>query len=118
MAWPDIIMDPVRGKSSLSTAFWGYGFGASVLFSIPPLFVDLEQANAIKIYLGLGLLLGIYQLVCLWQCAPNCKSPLLKTYTRVCVVASFLALPFILYVASTVDLANVLNSLVDGTREQ
>jgi hypothetical protein len=59
---------------------------------------------AAGVYLVVGIILGIYQLVALWQCAFNGRSRSVGVLVRISVVASVLLIPVIVYVMMTLPL--------------
>jgi hypothetical protein len=79
------------GKVSLSRAFWGYGFGVSVAYSLIGLFIDLENPFADTIYLLIGGALGVVQTIILWRCAYNSRSKFLGRLVRTAVVFGLIA---------------------------
>lgn len=94
--WPRWITDPLTGKTSLSRAFWLYGFGGSIAYSFIALLFP-ETPAGITVYVLLGLALGILQSVILWQCAPNSRSAFLGRLTRAAVVVGLILVPLMVY---------------------
>jgi hypothetical protein len=73
----------------LQRAFWLYGVGVTVVYSLVGGFVPARPA-ALAVYFGLGLLIGVVQSVVLWRCAPNARSGLTRRLVRAAVVAGLL----------------------------
>jgi hypothetical protein len=69
--WPRWLADALSGKVSLSRAFWLYGFGISVVYSLIGLLIDMQNLPVVMIYLLVGLALGVLQTIILWRCASN-----------------------------------------------
>jgi hypothetical protein len=89
---PQWLADALSGKLSLSRAFWIWGVGVSVAYSIVAAFIDIEDTLAITVYLGFGLMLGILQTLILWRSASNSRSRFLGTLVRtVAIIGLFLA---------------------------
>jgi hypothetical protein len=65
--WPRWLADALSGKASLASAFWLYGLGVSVVYSLIGLPIDLQNRPALVIYLIVGLALGVLQTVILWR---------------------------------------------------
>ena len=67
--WPNVLAEPLRGKTSLWKVVWIYGFGASVVYTLLGWMFVPETPFGITVYFLFGLALGILQSVMLWQCA-------------------------------------------------
>ena len=96
--WRRWLGDPLRGKTSLGRAFWGYGLGVTVAYSILGWLLDPTTVTAIVVYTLIGLVLGILQSVILWRCAPNSRSAFLGRLVRATVVVGLILVPLMLYV--------------------
>lgn len=94
--WPRWLTDPLTGKTSLSRAFWLYGFGGSTVYSVIALLLP-ETPLGFTVYILLGLALGILQSLILWRCAPNSRSALLGRFVRASVVVGLILVPLALY---------------------
>jgi hypothetical protein len=94
--WPQWLTDPLTGKTSLRRAFWLYGFGGSIAYSLFALLFP-ETPAGITVYVLLGLALGILQSVILWKCAPNSRSAFLGRLVRAAVVVGLILVPLMLY---------------------
>jgi len=96
--WPRWLTDALNGKVSLARAFWVYGLGVSVAYSLLAGFIDIENRPALIVYLLLGLALGIAQTLILWRCAFNSPSRFLGRLTRTAVVVGLVIMvPLTLY---------------------
>lgn len=102
------IWEPLQGRTSLSRVFWVYGLGVSAVYAVMGLAVPASSAVASGLYLLVGLILGIYQLIALWQCAFNGRSRALGIWVRVSVAASVLLLPVFVYLIVTYPLTVAL----------
>ena len=71
--WPRWLTEALSGKTSLARAFWVYGVGVSVLYSLLGLVVDEENVAALAVYLAVGLGLGVLQTIILWRCSRNSR---------------------------------------------
>ena len=84
--WRRWVSDPLKGKVSLGLAFWGYGLGVSVAYTI-------------LAYTVIGLVLGILQSIIMWRCAPNSRSAFLGRLVRTVTVVGLILVVLMLYVA-------------------
>ena len=98
--WPQWLTDPLAGKTSLSRAFWLYGLGGSIVYSVLGLLFP-ETAAGLTVYALLGLALGILQSVILWRCAPNSRSALMGRFARLAVIVGLIMVPVMLYLLIT-----------------
>ena len=96
--WPQVLTDPLRGKTSLWRVIWIYGFGATLVYSLLGWILAPETSLGVAIYFLLGLALGILQSVMLWQCAFNTRSRVFGRLLRAAVVIGLLMVPVMLYV--------------------
>src|SRR5215469_1229564 len=94
---PRWIADALSGKVSLARAFWGYGLGLSVVYSLLGLLVDIENRPLAVAYLLIGLALGILQTIILWRCAYNSPSKVLGSLIRTTMVLGAVVVAFVLY---------------------
>ena len=99
--WPRWLADALSGKVSLGRAFWLYGLGVSVVYSLIGLPIDLQNRPAITIYLVVGLALGVLQTIILWRSAPNSRSKFLGRLVRTVTVFGLLVVVILLYVLFT-----------------
>jgi hypothetical protein len=95
------LADALSGKASLSRAFWVYGFGVSVVYSLIGLFIDIQNRLAIVVYLLVGAGLGVLQTVILWRCAYNSRSRLVGRLVRTAVLFGLLVAVVMVYVSFT-----------------
>jgi hypothetical protein len=95
--WPRWLTDALTGKASLRRAFWVYGFGVSVVYSLIGGFIDVESPVALTLYLLLGLGVGVLQTVILWRSARNSPSKLLGRLVRAAVIAGLIMVPLMIY---------------------
>jgi len=94
--WPRWITDPLNGKTSLARAFWLYGFGISIAYSVIALLIPATPVGY-ALYVVSGFAVGILQSVILWRCAPNSRSAFLGRMVRTAVVVGLIAVPIMLY---------------------
>ena len=100
--WPRWLTDALNGKVSLARAFWAYGLGVSVAYSLLAGFIDIENRPVLIVYLLLGLALGIAQTLILWRSAFNSRSKFLGRLTRTAVVVGLVIMvPLTLYLLFT-----------------
>jgi hypothetical protein len=96
--WPQWLVDALRGKISLSRAFWLYGLGISVVYSLIGLFIDIQNLPVIVIYGLVGFALGLLQTIILWRSASNSRSKLLGKLVHTVMVLGFIVVGIMLYV--------------------
>jgi hypothetical protein len=104
MSFPQNLREPLQGRTSLRKVFWLYGLAASIVYGVLGLAVPAGSVVAAGVYLVGGIILGIYQLIALWQCAFNGRSRSVGVLVRISVVASVLLIPVIVYVMMTLPL--------------
>jgi len=97
MSLATFLMEPLRGKTSLSKVFWLYGVVGSLLVSAAGLVVSPGNEFANRAYIVAGFLYSVYATVATYQCAGNCRSKALAGFVRVSAVISLLLLPVFLY---------------------
>jgi hypothetical protein len=95
---PRWLSDALGGRVSLSRAFWIYGVGVSVAYSVAGLFIDLEHRTAVVGYLVVGTALGVLQTIILWRCAYNSQSRVLGRLLRIAMIAGLVLVGIVLYV--------------------
>jgi hypothetical protein len=98
---PHWLADALSGKVSLSRAFWGYGVGISVVYSLIGLLIDTQNRLGVIVYLLVGTALGVLQTVILWRCAYNSLSRLRGGLLRTVLVFGLLMVAIMLYVLLT-----------------
>ena len=96
--WPRWLTDALSGKVSLARAFWLYGLGISVAYSLIGLLIDIQNVPVVAIYTVVGLALGVLQTIVLWRCAYNSRSKFLGRLVRTAVVFGILVIAIMLYV--------------------
>jgi hypothetical protein len=96
--WPRWLTDALSGKASLARAFWVYGLGISVAYSLIELFIDAENTLVATFYMLVGVLIGVLQTIVLWRCAYNSRSKFLGRFVRTGIVFGFIAMAIVLYV--------------------
>ncbi len=99
--WPRWLADALSGKVSLARAFWVYGLGISVVYSLIGLLVDIQNRPVVMTYLMVGLALGVLQTIILWRCASNSGSKFLGRLVRTLMVFGFIVAALMLYVLFT-----------------
>jgi hypothetical protein len=95
------LTDALSGKASLARAFWVYGLGVSLVYSLIGSFIDVESQLALTIYLLVGLGVGVLQTVILWRSAYNSPSKFLGRLVRTAVIVGLLMVPLMLYLLFT-----------------
>ena len=95
--WPRWLIDALSGKASLARAFWVYGLGISVAYSLIELFIDAENPLVSSFYMLVGVVLGVLQSIILWRCAYNSRSKFLGRFVRTGIVLGFVAMAIVLY---------------------
>ena len=96
--WPRWLADGLLGKPSLARAFWVYGVGISVVYSLIGLLIDTQNLFVATVYLLFGIALGVLQTVVLWRCAYNSRSRFLGKVVRTAMVASLILLAIVVCV--------------------
>jgi hypothetical protein len=96
--WRRWVIEPLKGKVSLGLAFWGYGLGVSVVYSILVWLLNPTTVPSIVAYTLIGLILGVLQSVILWRCAPNARSAFLGRLVRTVTVVGLILVALMLYV--------------------
>lgn len=112
--WPRWLTDALSGKLSLARAFWIWGVGVSVAYSLIGVFIDVERTLALTVYLVLGLALGIVQTVILWRSASNSRSKFLIRLIRAVVIVGLIVTALTLYLVLTNPSVLRLPSQLDG----
>ena len=104
------ISEPLEGKTTLSRVFWVYGVLGSIVVSAAELVINPSNVWQLRAYVVLSLLFSLYVTVATYRCAGNCGSKGVALLARISAVLSFLALPFVAYVAlnGTLELADYL----------
>ncbi len=92
-----LIVDPLRGKTSLGSVVWVYGLLGSLIYGAAGLLVDPGNPALSWTYEIGGVLFSVYVSVATYQCARNCRSPVLAWLARISAVFSLIALPVIAY---------------------
>ena len=107
MSVGSLLMEPLRGKTSLSKVFWLYGLLGSILVSAFGLVFDPGNELEMRMYTVFGLLFSVYVTVATYQCASNCQSKFLARLARISAVISLVALPVLayLYFSGAIDVA-------------
>lgn len=98
---PRWLADALSGKVSLSRAFWLYGLGISVAYSLIGLLIDIQNLPVVAIYLAVGLALGVLQTIILWRSASNSRSKFLSRLVHTGMVFGFIVVAIMLYVLFT-----------------
>lgn len=65
--WPRWLSDALSGKVPLSRAFWVYGLGVSVAYSLAGLFIDIENPLGLTVCRVAGAALGVLQTIIRWR---------------------------------------------------
>jgi hypothetical protein len=99
--WARWLADALKGKVSLSRAFWLYGLGISVVYSFIGLLIDMQNLPVVVIYLLIGLALGVLQTIILWRSASNSGSRFLGRLVHTLMVFGFIVVAVMLYVLFT-----------------
>lgn len=96
-----LIMDPLRGKTSLSRVFWLYGVFGSLVFGAFEFLLDPENSLALRLYTIAGLIFSVYVTVATYRCAGNCDSVRLAKFARVSAIITLFLLPVLAYLDLT-----------------
>ncbi len=112
MKWREAILDPLRGKTSLSRVIWGYGLLGSVIVSALGVFVDSGNEVARRGYALFGLLYGVYVSAALYQCARQSRSALAAILVRASAVLSLV----LVLVMGYLDFSGALSLVLIGTQ--
>jgi hypothetical protein len=99
--WPRWLADALRGKVSLARAFWGYGVGISIVYSVVGLLIDVENSLSAAVYLLVGAALGVLQTLVLWRCAYNSRSRFLGNLVRAVMILGLIVVAIMLCVLLT-----------------
>jgi hypothetical protein len=78
-----------------------YGFGVNCALSLAVLPFQPLQSPILWLFLAIGLIVGLYQLFALWQCAYNSRFRPLGPIVRACVAVSILTVPLFIYIFVT-----------------
>jgi hypothetical protein len=97
--WPRWLADALNGKVSLARAFWLYGLGISLVYSLIGLLV--QSGPVAVIYVLVGLALGVLQTIIVWRCADNSRFRFLGRLVRIATVFGVVLLAIMLYVLFT-----------------
>jgi len=95
--WPRWLSDALSGKEPLARAFWIWGVGVSVGYSIIGALIDVDHPIALTVYLVVGLALGVLQTVILWRCAANSRPTLLSRIVRATVICGLVIAVIVLF---------------------
>ena len=104
------LIDPLRGKTSLSRVVWGYGLLGSIVYGAIELLLDPANEFAMRTYTVGGLLFSIYVTIATYRCADNCASKFWGRMARISAVLSLLLLPVLAYL----DLTGALSLAMMG----
>lgn len=97
----EIFLDPLRGRTRLWRVVWLYGFVVSVCYyAIAVFFLPGSNFTTRLLVFG-GLILALFQLAALWQCAYNGRSRSLARFVRTAVVVAFVLVPLLVYLVMT-----------------
>lgn len=95
--WPQWLADALNGKVALSRAFWLYGLGISLVYSLIGLLIDIQNLLGVTLYLLIGAALGVLQSIILWRCAYNSRSRFLGRLVRLSMVFGLVIVAVMLY---------------------
>jgi hypothetical protein len=101
----DFFLDPLLGRIRLWRVVWLYGFVLTAGFIA---IIDAIQgdSNLRPGYcFAAGIVLTLYQLTALWQCARNNPSPFLARFVRLTVIMGVFLLPLFIYLVITDSVA-------------
>jgi hypothetical protein len=96
--WPQWLADALSGKVSLARAFWLYGLGLSIVYSLIGLLIDIQNVPVVTVYLLVGAALGVMQTIILWRCAYNARSRFLGRLVRTAMVLGLVVIAIMVYV--------------------
>jgi hypothetical protein len=92
-----LLIDPLKGRTSIGKVIWVYGVLGSLAYSLLGLLFDAADESSMRIYTIGGLLFSLYVTVATYQCARNCKTAFGRGLVRVCAVLTLLLLPLLAY---------------------
>lgn len=95
------LADALSGKVSLSRAFWVYGLGISVAYSLIGLLINIQNSLSVTVYVLVGAALGVLQTIILWRCAYNSRWRFLGGVVRIAMVFGLIVMAVMLYVLLT-----------------
>ncbi len=98
---PRWLADALSGKVSLSRAFWVYGLGISVAYSLIGLLINTQNSLSVTVYVLVGAALGVLQTIILWRCAYNSRSRFLGRLVRIAMILGLIMMAIMLYVLLT-----------------
>ena len=111
------LLEPLQGRTQLWRVVLIYGLGVNCALSLAALPFQPLQPPALWPLLALGLIVGLYQLFALWQCAYNSRFRPLGSIVRACVAASILAVPLFIYIFVTQQRMPLTNGWSDRGAE-
>lgn len=98
---PRWLADALSGKVSVSRAFWLYGLGISVVYSVIGLLIDIQNLPVVVIYSIVGLALGVLQTIVLWRSASNSRSKVVGRLVHTAMILGFVLVAVMVYVLIT-----------------
>jgi hypothetical protein len=104
-----LLLEPLQGRTQLWRVVLIYGLGVNCALSLAALPFQPLQSTTLWLFLAIGLIVGLYQLFALWQCAYNSRFRPLGSIVRACVAVSILAVPLFIYIFVTQYQAHASN---------
>jgi hypothetical protein len=96
-----LFLGPLQGRTRLWSVVLIYGLGVNCSLCLAALPFQPLRSASLWVFLGICLVVGLYQLIALWQCAHNSRFRSLGSVVRACVAVSILAIPLFIYILVT-----------------
>lgn len=96
-----LFLEPLQGRTQLWRVVLIYGLGVNCALSLAALPFQPLQPTTLWLFLVIGLIVGLYQMVALWQCAYNSRFRFFGSIVRTCIAASILTVPLFIYSFAT-----------------
>ena len=93
-----------------------YGLGVNCVLCLATLPFQPLQSTTLWLFLLIGLIVGLYQMLALWRCAYNSRFRSLGSIVRACVAVSILAVPLFIYIFVTQYQAHASNNRFERSR--
>ncbi len=93
-----LLLEPLQGRTQLWRVVLIYGLGVNCAITLAVLPFQPLQSTTLWLFLAVGLIVGLYQLLALWQCAYNSRFRPLGSIVRACVAVSILIAALLIYI--------------------
>ena len=111
-----LLLEPLQGRTQLWRVVLIYGFGVNCVLSLAALPFQPLQSTTLWLFLAIGLIVGLYQMFALWQCAYNSRFRPLGFIIRACVAVSILTVPLFIYIFVTQYQVHASNNRFERSR--